>query len=88
MSILEDMYYGDLEAPQRPAVYWREIRDVDKRITFVYDQLLSQLNDSQKELLDDMEKLLTEKSMIDARYSFRLGFRQAARIFTEALAEE
>lgn len=87
MSILEDMYYADLEEPQRPAMYWQEMHDVDKRTSLVYNKLFAELNDSQKKLLDDLEKLLTEKSMIDARYSFRFGFRYATRILTEALAE-
>ncbi len=88
MSILEDMYYGDLEAPQRPAAYWQEIRDVDKLIRHTYDELLPGLNNDQKKLCDDIEKLLTEKSMIDSRYSFRLGFRLAVQIMAESLTAE
>ncbi|MBO5256803.1 MAG: hypothetical protein J6N32_09980 [Clostridia bacterium] len=88
MSILDDIYYGELESPQRPAAYWEEMRDVDKLIRRAYDELYPGLTASQKKLWDDIEKLLTEKSMIDARYSFRTGFRIAARIFTEALSDK
>ena len=88
MSILEDMYYGELESPHRPAMYWQEVRDVDQQISRIYKKLLPELTENQRKLCDEIEKLLTQKSMIDARYSFRNGFRLAAHIFTEALTPE
>ena len=88
MSILDEMYYGELADPQRPAVYWQEMRNVDQRISHLYGKLLPELNDEQRKLCDEIERLLTEKSMIDARYSFRTGFRLAARIFADSFASE
>lgn len=88
MNILDEIYYGELESPQRPAAYWEEIHDVDKRIRRAYDELYPGLTAPQKKLWDDIEKLLTEKSMIDARYSFRTGFRLAVRLAAEAFSVE
>lgn len=88
MSILEDLYNGEVAAYQRPAAYWKEVENVVERIDKLREKLRESMTEPQQELLEKLEDTLLERYSIEERYVFIIGFRMAARIMAEALAEE
>ena len=89
MKILEDLYYSPeiYESLQSPA-FRKEIREIDRILSPLYNKLYDTLTDSQKELFNKVEHLFNERTCAEERHAFLNGFRLAAHIFAESLADE
>ena len=89
MKILEDLYYTpELYEPLRSPACRKELRDLDQTLKPLYDQLYKSLSDSQRELFNKVEHLFNERTCAEERHAFLAGFRLAAHIFNESLADE
>ena len=89
MKILEDFYYSPelYESLQSPACR-KEIRDLDKTLSPLYNKLYDTLSDSQKELFNKVEHLFNERTCAEERHAFLNGFRLAAHIFMDSFADQ
>lgn len=89
MKILDDLYYSpELYESLRSPVCRKELRDLDRRLSPLYDQLYKTLSESQHELFNKVEHLFNERTCIEERQAFIAGFRLAAHIFAECFTEE
>lgn len=89
MKILEELYnYAELTTAVRPAAYWQELRDVGERRELSRNELLAELNESQKERFETFEKIFTEAGLIEDLYTFIVGFRLGVRMMAECFADD
>ena len=88
MSILNELYDGEIELWRRPPSYHNEVKSIANCVEKYRAQLLAELNDSQKELFEKFEDTLFRRHSIDERYTFRLGFCLAARLMAETLTTD
>ncbi len=68
MSILDELYDGEIELWKRPPSYHNEVRSVARCVEKYREKLLAELNDSQKELFEKFEDTLFRRHSIDERY--------------------
>ena len=88
MKILEEFYYGNIRASDRPSAYREEREEVDRLARRNYDKLLALLNDEQKDRFRRLEDCIMEQGSIDERYAFLAGFRLGVRMMAECFADE
>ncbi len=89
MKILEDLYYSqELYESLRSAECRKELRDLDKKLSPLYNQLYKSLSDSQRELFNKVEHLFNERTSAEERHAFLNGFRLAAHIFADSFADK
>ncbi len=88
MSILDELYDGEIELWKRPPSYHNEVSSIASCVEKYREKLLAELNDSQKELFEKFEDTQFRRYSIDERYSFRLGFCLAVQIMAESLTTE
>ena len=88
MSFIEEFYYGNIRASDRPSAYREEREEVDRLVRRNYEKLLALLNDEQKDRLHRLEDCVMEQGAIEERYAFLAGFRLGVRMTAECFADE
>ncbi len=88
MKLIEELYTCDLSATDRPAWHREECRDIDRLKNRCTGKLLAGLTDSQKALFRTVERCSRERSTLDERCAFLLGFRFAVRLMSESFAAD
>ena len=88
MKLIEELYTCDLSATDRPAWYREECRDIDRLKNRRTGELLAGLTDHQKKLFRTIERCARERSELDERCAFLLGFRSAVRLMTESFTDD
>ena len=85
MTILEDLYYGNISPHER---YIKRGTRVDKLIKLIYkneEELNSSLTEKQKETFEKFKDCTSELSCITERETFSSGFILATRIMAEVM---
>ena len=86
-SILEELFYGNICPNTDCRSHDKETKQLMGYIADHHDNLLSTLNDRQKELLEKFDDCYNELTDINERelftYAFKLGARIMLAVFTE-----
>ena len=85
-SILEELFYGNICPNSDCRSHDKETKQLMGYIADHHDNLLSTLNDQQKELLEKFDDCYNELTDINDReifsYAFKLGMRIAIEVLT------
>lgn len=85
-SILEELFYGNICPNSDCRSHDKEMKQLMGYIADHHDNLLSTLNDQQKELLEKFDDCYNELTDINEReifsYAFKLGMRIAIEVLT------
>ena len=85
-SILEELFYGNICPNSDCRSHNKETKQLMGYIADYHDNLLSTLNDQQKELLEKFDDCYNELTDINEReifsYAFKLGMRVAIEVLT------
>ena len=85
-SILEELFYGNICPNSDCRSHDKETKQLMGYIADHHDNLLSTLNDQQKELLEKFDDCYNELTDINEReifsYAFKLGMRIAIEVLT------
>ena len=85
-SILEELFYGNICPNSDCRGHDKETKQLMGYIADHHDNLLSTLNDQQKELLEKFDDCYNELTDINEReifsYAFKLGMRVAIEVLT------
>ena len=85
-SILEELFYGNICPNTDCRSHDKETKQLMGYIADHHDNLLSMLNDQQKELLEKFDDCYNELTDINEReifsYAFKLGMRIAIEVLT------
>ena len=85
-SILEELFYGNICPNSDCRSHDKETKQLMVYIADHHDNLLSTLNDQQKELLEKFDDCYNELTDINEReifsYAFKLGMRIAIEVLT------
>ena len=84
-SILEELFYGNICPSTDCRSHDKETKQLMGYIADHHDNLLSTLNDQQKELLEKFDDCYNELTDINERELFIYAFRLGARITLEVL---
>ena len=84
-SILEELFYGNICPNTDCRSHDKETKQLMGYIADHHDNLLSTLNEQQKELLEKFDDCYTELTDINEREIFISAFKLGARIMTEVL---
>ena len=86
-SILEELFYGNICTNTDCRSHDKETKQLIGHISDHHDDLLSTLNDQQKELLEKFDDCYNELTDINEReifsYAFNLGMRIAIEVLTD-----
>ena len=86
-SILEELFYGNICPNTDCRTHDKETKQLMGYIADHHDNLLSTLNDQQKELLEKFDDCYNELTDINEReifsYAFNLGMRIAIEVLTD-----
>ena len=85
-SILEELFYGNICPNTDCRSQDKETKRLMGYIADHYDNLLSTLNDEQKELLEKFDDCYNELTDINEREIFSYAFKLGARIMLEMLS--
>ena len=90
-SILEELFYGNICPNSDCRSHDKETKQLMGYIADHHDNLLSTLNDQQKELLEKFDDCYNELTDINEReifsYAFKLGMRIAIEVLTSNIYE-
>lgn len=90
-SILEELFYGNICPNSDCRSHDKETKQFMGYIADHHDNLLSTLNDQQKELLEKFDDCYNELTDINEReifsYAFKLGMRIAIEVLTSNVYE-
>ncbi len=90
-SILEELFYGNVCPNTDCRSHDKETKQLMGYIAEHHDNLLSTLNDQQKELLEKFDDCYNELTDINEReifsYAFKLGMRIAIEVLTSNVYE-
>ena len=90
-SILEELFYGNICPNSDCRSHDKETKQLMGYIADHHDNLLSTLNDQQKELLEKFDDCYNELTDINEReiflYAFKLGMRIAIEVLTSNVYE-
>ena len=90
-SILEELFYGNICPNTDCRRRDKETKQLMGYIADHHDNLLSTLNDQQKELLEKFDDCYNELTDINEReifsYAFKLGMRMAIEVLTSNVYE-
>ena len=86
-SILEELFYGNICPNTDCRSYDKETKQLMGYIADHHDNLLSMLNDQQKEILEKFDDCYNELTDINEREIFAYAFKLGARIML-AIASE
>ena len=86
-SILEELFYGNICPNSDCRSHNKETKQLMGYIADHHDNLLSTLNDQQRELLEKFDDCYNELTDINEReifsYAFKLGMRIAIEVLTD-----
>ena len=86
-SVLEELFYGNICPNTDCRSHDKETKQLMEYIADHHDNLLSTLNNQQKELLEKFDDCYNELTDINERelftYAFKLGARIMLAVFTE-----
>ena len=85
-SILEDLFYGNICPNTDCRSQDKETKRLMGYIADHHDNLLSALNDEQKELLEKFDDCYNELTDINEREIFSYAFKLGARMMLEVLS--
>ena len=84
-SILEELFYGNICPNTDCRRHDKETKQLMGYIADHHDNLLSTLNDQQRELLEKFDDCYNELTDINEREIFSYAFKLGARIMLEVL---
>lgn len=88
-SILEEMFYGNICPNTDCRSHDKETKQLMGYIADHHDNLLSTLNEQQKDILEKFDDCYTELNDINEReifsYAFKLGMRIAIEVLTSSI---
>ena len=84
-SILEELFYGNICPNTDCRSHDKETKQLKGYIADHHDNLLSSLNDQQKEILEKFDDCYNELADINEREIFSYAFKLGARIMLEVL---
>ena len=87
MSIIEDLWYGNISPCERDIKRSSDCADVLKRIVQLEADLHARLNDEEKELLEKFVNCTNEMCCISERDMFAQGFMLGAKLIIEVMTE-
>ena len=88
MNILEDLWFGNISPWERPLKKDRAYAELLALVIRHQEDLLSRLNDEEKEIFEKYADCSTEMHDLTEREAFVKGFTLGARIIIEVLANE
>ena len=86
-SILEELFYGNVCPNTDCRIHDKETKQLMGYIADHYDNLLSTLNDQQKEILEKFDDCCSELIDINERQLFLYAFKLGARMMLEVVEE-
>ena len=86
-SILEELFYGNICPNTDSRRYDKETKQLMGYIADHHDNLLSTLNDQQKEILEKFDDCYNELTDINEREIFAYAFKLGARIMLAVMCE-
>ena len=84
-SILEELFYGNICPNTDCRIQDKEIKQLMRYIADHHDNLLSTLNDQQKEILEKFDDCYNELTDINEREIFAYAFKLGMKIAIEVL---
>ena len=84
-AILEELFYGNICPNTDCRSHDKETKQLMGYIADHHDNLLSSLNDQQKEILEKFDDCYNELADINEREIFSYAFKLGARIMLEVL---
>lgn len=87
-KILEDLYFGNIVPYEKRITADSELRHLVKCAADCETRLVEQLNDAEKQTLDNLINTQHEIDSTMAREYFILGFRLGVRLMTECMDED
>ena len=88
MNILEDLWFGNISPGERPFKKDLAYAELLALVIRHQEDLLSRLNDEEKEIFEKYSDCSNEMHDITEREAFVKGFTIGARIIIEVLASE
>ena len=88
MSIIEDLWYGNISPCERDIKRSSEYSDVLERIVQLEADLHARLNDEEKEILEKFVNCTNEMCCISEREMFVQGFMLGAKLIIEVMNSE
>ena len=88
MSIIEDLWYGNIAPWEREIKRSSEYADVLERIVQIEADLHARLNDEEKEILERFVNCTNEMCCISERETFVQGFMLGAKLIIEVMSSE
>ena len=86
-SILEELFYGNICPNSDCRSHDKETKQLMGYIADHHDNLLSTLNDQQKEILEKFDDCYNELTDINERELFAYAFKLGARIMLAVVSE-
>ena len=87
MSILEELWYGNIEPAEYDIAPSKEYKDLLQQISRNEDKLLATMTDTQKELFTKYADCVREYQTMAENLLFQNSFRLGARIMLEVMRE-
>ena len=87
-SILEELYYGNINPDEQAVSKDPEYRPLNMRISKTRECLKVNLSDDDVQLLENLINLHCASSSMEAAASFSYGFKLGAMIALEVLTEK
>ena len=87
MSILEELWYGNIEPAEYDIAPSKEYKDLLQLISRNEDKLLATMTDTQKELFTKYADCVREYQTVAENLLFQNSFRLGARIMLEVMRE-
>lgn len=88
MSIIEDLWYGNISPCERDIKRSSEYTDALERIVQYEKELHARLNDEEKEILEKFVNCTNEMCCISEREMFVQGFMLGAKLIIEVMNSE
>lgn len=88
MSVLEDLWYGNIAPWEREIKRSSEYSDVLERIVQIEADLHARLNDEEKEILEKFVNYTNEMCCISEREMFVRGFTLGIKLIIEVTNSE
>ena len=87
MNILEELWYGNVEAAEYDVSSSKEYKELLQMISRNEDKLLATMTDTQKELFTKYADCVREHQVMAENVLFQNSFRLGARIMLEVMRE-
>ena len=88
MSIIEDLWYGNISPCERDIKRSSDYADALDRIVQLETELHARLNDKEKEILEKFVNCTNEMYCISEREMFVQGFMLGAKLIIEVMNSE